>query len=331
MSSIPTGSDLAVTHASAIKDKVVLTTGVTLGSLGSGFVLAIARAHPALLILAGRSAAKNQQTAEAVTAQFPDVKVRTLELDLISLAAVRKAGETVNAWADVPRIDVLVNNAGVMAVDFKLSPDGYESQLAINHLGNFLFTNLIMGKILKSAAPRVVNVSSNGHRLSPFRFDDWNFRNGEFYNKWLSYGQSKTANMLMALSLAKKLGSKHNLLAFSVHPGLVISNLGTHLELFGDNAADMESMKEIDRIMGNGIAWLDFVSQFKAQTPDEAAVHLVYGAFDPEIAAHNGAYLSDIHVADPWTDILRPWATCPAEAERLWKLSEELVGQEFSY
>lgn len=171
-----TGSGLANRHASAIKGKVILITGVTLKTIGSGFALAVARAQPSLLILAGRSSTKNQETAKAVTDEFPDVKVRTLELDLISLAAVRTAANEVNGWADVPQIDVLVNNAGVMASDWALSPDGFETQLAINHLGHFLFTNLIMGKILKSSAPRIVIVSSNGHRFSPFRFDDYNFR-----------------------------------------------------------------------------------------------------------------------------------------------------------
>ncbi|KAI1252038.1 hypothetical protein MGN70_006610 [Eutypa lata] len=327
----PTGSDLATRHASAIKGKVVLTTGVTLGTLGSGFVLAIARAQPSLLILAGRSRTKNQETAQAVADQFPGVKVRTLELDLVSLAAVHAAADTVNAWADVPRIDVLVNNAGVMATDWALSPDGFESQLAINHLGHFLFTNLIIGKILKSPAPRIIIVSSNGHRLGPFRFDDYNFRNGECYNKWLSYGQSKTANMLMAVSLAEKLGAKHNLSTFSVHPGLVITNLGSHLKLFGDDASDMDSMKEIDRLFGNSVAWMDFATDIKALTPDEAASNLVYAAFDPDVTAHNGAYLEDCHVADPWIGAVKPWATSPIEAERLWKLSEKLVGHVFAY
>ncbi len=99
MSSDPkSGSALALTHAAAIKGKVILTTGVTLGTLGSGFVLAVARAKPSLLILAGRSPAKNEETARTVSEQFPDVKVRTLKLDLVSLAAVREAAATVNGW-----------------------------------------------------------------------------------------------------------------------------------------------------------------------------------------------------------------------------------------
>lgn len=99
-----TGSELAVEHAAAIQGKVVLTTGVTLGTLGAGFVLAIARAQPALLILAGRSRSKNEETARAVAEQFPGVQVRTLtlELDLVSQAAVRAAAAIVNGWADVP-------------------------------------------------------------------------------------------------------------------------------------------------------------------------------------------------------------------------------------
>ncbi|KAI0157180.1 NAD(P)-binding protein [Hypoxylon sp. FL1284] len=324
------GNALALTHASAIKGKTIVVTGVTLGGLGGGFVRAVAQAQPSMLILAGRSTAKLEQTAKAVSEKFPDVKVRPLELDLISLAASRKAAETVNAWDDVPQIDVLVNNAGVMATEWAASPEGHESQMAINHLGHFLFTNLIMGKLLKSPAPRIVIVSSNGHRLSPVRFDDPNFKDGKIYNKWTAYGQSKTANMLMAISLAEKLGKKNNLSAYSVQPGLVISNLGSHLKLFGDDTSDLDAMKSIDAFYGCHLAWIDYATHFTAQTPEQAASNLVYAAFDPAIPT-NGAYLEDCRVASPWTDVLLPWATSSVEAERCWKLSEKLVGQEFSY
>lgn len=170
-----TATELVGELASEIKGKVVLTTGVSPKGLGAIFVEAIARAQPALLILAGRNPAKATQTAEAVKAIDPSVQTRILELDVGSLAAVRSAADVVKSWADVPSIDVLVNNAGIMAVDFKLSPDGYESQFATNHLGPFLFTNLIIDKILASKSPRIVNVSSDGHRLNPIRWDDYNF------------------------------------------------------------------------------------------------------------------------------------------------------------
>jgi len=226
----PTATGLAETYKDQIAGKVVLTTGVSPSGLGASFVQSIVSAKPALLILAGRNAAKVEETAQALRAGpgGADVQVRTLSLDLSSLAAVREAAATVNGWADVEHIDVLVNNAGIMAVDYSVTADGFESHFATNHLGPFLFTNLIMDKLLAAPAPRVVMVSSDGHRLGPVRFADANFSQG-FYNKWLAYGQSKTANMLMGLSLARKLG-KRGLLAFSLHPGVINTHLGDHLD-----------------------------------------------------------------------------------------------------
>lgn len=159
-----------------IKDKVVLTTGPSPTSIGATFVEAIARAQPALIILAGRNLSKLRKTADAISQKQPQVPVRLLQLDLGSLAAVREAAAEVKSWDDVPHIDVLVNNAGIMATKFALSPDGFENQFATNHLGHFLFTNLIMDKVLASRSPRVVNVSSDGHRLGPIRWADYNFR-----------------------------------------------------------------------------------------------------------------------------------------------------------
>jgi flavin-binding protein dodecin len=170
-----TASELVGELASEIKGKVVLTTGVSPKGLGAFFVEAIAKAEPTMLILAGRNTAKTSQTADAVKAANTSVETRVLELDLGSLAAVRRAADVVRSWADVSCIDVLVNNAGIMAVDFKLSPEGYENQLATNYLGPFLFTNLILDKIIASSSPRVVNVSSDGHRLNPIRWYDYNF------------------------------------------------------------------------------------------------------------------------------------------------------------
>lgn len=173
-----TANELANDLASQINGKVVLTTGVSPSTLGSSFVQLIATAQPKLLILAGRNTTKLEKVASTISAAHPRVQIRLLELDLFSLAAVRDSAAKVNAWDDVPHIDILVNNAGVMATEFKLSPEGVESQFATNHLGHFLFANLVMDKILAASEPRIVNVSSDGHRLSPMRWGDHNFEVG---------------------------------------------------------------------------------------------------------------------------------------------------------
>lgn len=253
-------SQLAADYASIIKGKTILTTGVTPGSIGAAYVESVAAASPALLILAGRSADKLAQEAANIKAKHPDVPTRTLVVDLMSLDSVRKAAAEVNAWDDVKNIDVVHNCAGIMAHPFKLSPEGYESHLAANHLGHFLLTNLLMDKILASPQPRVAIVTSNGHRLSHMRWDDLNFdvralpcsyqprltlqQNGKYYDRWTAYGQSKTANMLMAMSLAEKLGAR-GLQSFSIHPGLIMgSGLGQHLDFSDMQKGDFATLRK---------------------------------------------------------------------------------------
>ncbi|KAL2784314.1 hypothetical protein BJX66DRAFT_316882 [Aspergillus keveii] len=319
-----TAEELVKNLADEIKGKVILTTGPSSASIGATFVETIAHAQPALLILAGRSTSKLQQTADAITKENSSVPVRLLQLELGSLAAVKRAAAEVNSWSDVPYIDVLVNNAGIMATDFALSPEGYESQFATNHLGHFLFTNLIIDKILASSSPRIVNVSSDGHRLSPIRWADTNFQEGETYNRWSAYGQSKTANMLMAVYLAERLGSK-GLLAYSLHPGVIVGTGLTRGIPFEEMAPELVAL---DRALGNEQGWGKGMSM---KTSQQGAATTVYAAFEPSLRAFNGKHLDNCHVADPWVDTVKPWATDKVEAERLWKLSEDLVGQEFNY
>ncbi|KAI9370069.1 hypothetical protein BJX61DRAFT_535956 [Aspergillus egyptiacus] len=311
--STTTADELAQHFSAEIKDKIILTTGPSPTSIGATFVESIARAQPALIILAGRNTSKLQKTADAIARENANVPVRLLQLDLGSLAAVREAAKQVNSWEDVPRIDVLVNNAGIMATEFALSPEGFENQFATNHLGHFLFTNLIMNKILAAPSSRVVNVSSDGHRLGPIRWGDYNFQNGETYNRWSAYGQSKTANILMAVSLAERLGPK-GLQAYSLHPGVIF-----------DTSLSLTSVADaLDKSLGNPEGW----GAFKKKTNQQGAATTVYAAFEPGLQDRNGAYLQDCHVADPWTETVKPWATDKVEAERLWKLSEELVKQD---
>ncbi|KAM0417059.1 hypothetical protein ACHAPT_012965 [Fusarium lateritium] len=319
-------SELIADYANIIKGKTILTTGVTPTGLGATFVEATAAANPELLILAGRTASKLEELSKIISAAHPNIKTRHLIVDLGSMDSVRKAAEEVNGWGDVPQIDVVVNNAGVMAIPYAQTVDGFETQFAADHLGHFLLTNLIMDKILASKSPRVVNVSSNGHSFSPVRFYDPHFSNGETYDMWAAYGQAKTANMLFSLSLAQKLESR-GLQAYSVHPGLIMTtNLGNHLD-FSSPHKDLGSFLQAHRQRGHSEGW-----EFFEAVPVEvgAATH-AFAAFDPNIKASNGAYLLDSRVADPYVDTVKSWARDTVEADKTWKLSEELVKQRFSY
>lgn len=169
------GSQLVSELRATITGKVILVTGTSPGGIGAFYSVAVAKAQPALLILAGRVLKTIQETADQIKAESPGVAVKTLVVDLASLESVRTAAAEVNGWADVPHIDVLVNNAGIMAVPYTKTVDGFERQFATNHLGPFLFTNLILGKVLASPHKRVVMVSSGGLRYNGVRYGDYGF------------------------------------------------------------------------------------------------------------------------------------------------------------
>ncbi len=160
---------VAAAFPSAIKDRTIVITGAN--KLGIGFTTAQALASqaPRRLILAGRSTAKVQECIDALRSEYPDVDYRPLQVDLSSQESVRKAASTVMAWEDVPDIDLLINNAGVMNLPERtLSPEGIEMHLATNHVGHFLFTNQILPKLIAAAKDsprgfvRVINISSVG-------------------------------------------------------------------------------------------------------------------------------------------------------------------------
>ena len=152
----------------------VLITGVTQGSIGSEVALQLSHHRPSVLILAGRNLSKLQATETVLKSVSPSVSTRLLELDLSSQKQVRKASEEVIRYAEP--IDRLINNAAIMAVPYSKSVDGQESQFATNHVGHFLFTNLIMPKLLAAEkGARIINVSSSGHKREQMRFEDFGF------------------------------------------------------------------------------------------------------------------------------------------------------------
>lgn len=215
-------------------------------------------------------------------------------LDLASLSSVRSAAQAILGAHD--RIDVLVNNAGVMATPEARTADGFELQLGTNHLGHFLLTALLAPAIGPRA--RIVNTSSLGHLVSGMRWDDPHFRTTP-YDKWQAYGQSKTANILFTRGLAAR-----GFTAYAVHPGAIDTGLFRHL-------SDTE------------LAFTRQASESEMRSPAQGIATIVWAATADGIPS--GSYLADCQVADAL-----PHATDPAESERLWTWSQEQVGHTFA-
>lgn len=340
-------STVAEAFSAQIADKVILITGVNPSGIGGSTTEAIAAHSPQLLILSGRSQTKVDEVDEViekVRSAHPHVHCRYLHLDLSSQKSVRAAAHEVLSYTDVPQVDILINNAGVMNVPERtLSEDGIEIQFATNHIGHFLFTNLILGKLIASArgsargATRIVNVSSRGVRFSPVRFSDLNFTKtfdqlpeserpdldilkGSFfdinasgtYHGMVAYGQSKSANVLFSLALTDRLYEKHGILSFGLHPGGILTELSRH-----SDPATIEAALERYRAAG-----LVFKSL------EAGAATTLVAALDPQLGPASkdgkGIFMDDCQIAET-----ARWATDPVAAEKLWAVSEELVGEKF--
>jgi len=286
---------------------------VTGGSSGLGQETARAlAAHGAEVTLTARDVPKGEAVADDIRASTGNQRVGVEALELGSLAAVRAAAARV--LAKLPRMDLLIDNAGVMACPFAKTADGFELQFGSNHLGHFLFTCLLVPALLRSAASRVVCLSSRGHHIAPVDFDDLNFERRP-YDKWQSYGQAKTANVLFAVELDRRLSSRGTR-AFAVHPGAIVTELGRHLQ-----PEDIQYLQTRSRGM-----------QFK--TVEQGAATSCFAATAPELRGRGGLYLEDCHVAEvnDAADALegvKSYALDRANAARLWETSERLVGQRF--
>ncbi|KAJ2957932.1 hypothetical protein NQZ79_g6391 [Umbelopsis isabellina] len=306
-----TADEVGAALANEIRGKTVLITGATTGGLGAEAAMVLAKHHAKLIILACRRVEAIFETMNKIKQEVPDANLRPLVLDLASLASVREAAKRVNNYAEP--IDVLINNAGVMAPPYFLTEDGFEGQLATNHLGPFAFTNLIMPRILASTtgSPRIVNVSSTVHWLSPIRYDDPGFQEGKVYDNFIAYGQSKTANILFSKELSRRYKDK-GLLAFSLHPGGIQTNLLRHFDIA---KVLQEGVKDYK---GNSF---DLTAIKWKSIQVGTATHLV-AAFDPSIADQNGSFLEDAQVHN---ELARPDALDPQNAKRLWELSEQML------
>lgn len=250
----------------------------------------------------------------------PSIKVTFVPVELDDLDSVRKGANDISSRTS--QVHCLINNAGIMAVKaYTTNKAGIESQFATNHLGHFLLTNLLMPQIFAAAreqGARIVNLTSDGYKISPFRFEDYNFSQGKLYNMWAGYGQSKTANILFTAELASRFRQRGiQCQSFAVHPGVIMTtSLGGHLEqddFAGINAASLIFSGEPFQVG-------------KPKSPQQGVSTTLVAALDPEISTQSGRYMEDCQVKEA-----RAYATSKQNASRLWSLSEALVGEKFQF
>jgi NAD(P)-dependent dehydrogenase (short-subunit alcohol dehydrogenase family) len=235
--------------------------------------------------------------------------IEVTSLDLARLDSVRTAAQTIAAQH--PRIDILINNAGVMFTPPSTTADGFEFQFGVNHLGHFLLTTLLLPQLRAAAAAsgeaRVATLSSEAHRNWGIDLDDIDFqRRG--YDTFLAYGQSKSANILMTIELHRRFGTE-GITALAVHPGTCATNLARYM--------DHATLKKMFAMSAETFA------PENMKTVAQAAATTVWAATEPSLAGHGGAYLADCRI-----DKADAAATDPAAAQRLWQLSQEWVGSD---
>ncbi|KAI1081833.1 NAD(P)-binding protein [Whalleya microplaca] len=318
------GMTLVHQFADQVKGKTFLLTGPSPGGLGAETVISLATESPAMIILVGRTLRKAQPTLDAIRATSNAIKTKFVEADLASLKSVRAAAQTILADPEIAHIDVVINNAGVMATPFQLTVDGLEFQLQSNHLGHFVLTNTIMPKLAQAA--RIVLLSSSGHRHNGVRFADPNFAEPGSYSEFAAYGQAKTAVVLYAVALNARLGAR-GVRAFAVDPGHVATGLQANLL-----AMDKERMMEVLEAAAwriNGMALANVGKTFPSKTLQQGVATVIRAALDPELGKdEEGVFLEDVNLTtDPKS--IKEWATDPELAEKSWKMSEELVGEKF--
>jgi len=285
---------LEVGKMESMAGKTILVTGGTSG-IGRATALGLAR-QGARLLLVGRSPERGEDTLAALRAAAPDAQATLLLADLASLKEVRALAERVLERA--ARLDVLVNNAGVVVTKRSNTVDGFEKMFAVNHLAAFLLTGLLLPRLRESCPSRIVNVASEAHRMGPLDLSD--LQSERSFGSLKSYGRSKSANILFTYELARRLEGS-GITANCLHPGAIASRLGR----------------------GNGVL-LDGVQRIAGlfmKSPQQGARTSIYLASSPEVASLSGRYFvkcRERRSATPTHD--------REAARQLWRDSEELTG-----
>ncbi|HRK65514.1 MAG TPA: oxidoreductase [Terricaulis sp.] len=290
--------------------KVAIVTGGYSG-LGLETTRALARAG-AIVIVPARTPEKAQKAL---------VDIANVEQAALDLADPQSIDAFAGGFLSrTKQLDILVNNAAIMASPLMRDARGYEAQFATNHLGHFQLTARLW-PALKAGGARVVSLSSIGHRISPPDLEDPSFERTE-YNKWVAYGRAKSANALFAIGLDAR-GKQHGVRAFAVHPGGIMTDLQRFMP------------EEEKRAMG----WIDengAVSE-RFKTPSQGAATSVWCAANAQLDGQGGVYCEDCDIAqqvpadDKGFSGVRPWAIDPDLADRLWTLSEKMTGARFAF
>lgn len=291
-----------------LSGKVAVVTGGYSG-IGLETTRALARAGAKVYV-----PVRNFDKAAETLGTIQIGEVIPLPMDLGDFASVRRFVDEMLESEE--QIDLLINNAGIMACPQAQIEGGWESQFGINHLGHFILTKGLLPALLAADAPRVVCLSSIGHRRGGVNFDDINFEQTP-YEKWTAYAQAKTANALFALGLDMKYAEK-GLRAFSVHPGGIMTPLQRHL--------DNQEMVALGWLDENGNLSELADSLFKSTT--QGCTTTLWAATSEMLQGKGGLYCEDCDVADladeasPRYFGVAQWAVDPALANQLWELSE---------
>jgi NAD(P)-dependent dehydrogenase (short-subunit alcohol dehydrogenase family) len=295
-----------------LSGKTAFVTGGYSG-IGTETVKALAGAG-ARVILGGR---RPEQAAETLGDILDQLTV--LKLELTDPAAIDACAEAVAK--ETGKLDIIINNAAIMANPLSRDARGFESQFATNHLGHFqLLMRLWPLAKAVGAGARIVALSSLAHKRSGFHAEDPHYERRD-YEKWQAYGQAKTANALFALHL-DTLAAPHGVRAFSVHPGGIMTNLGRYLT--EEDIAMFRARAEDNPEAGPSIVW---------KTPEQGAATSIWAATSPKLIGMGGVYCEDCDIAalsesdDEVAGIgVMPHACDAAAAEKLWAMSEEMVG-----
>lgn len=285
-----------------IDGKVVVITGCNTG-IGKETARDLF-VRGAKILMAVRNVEKGEQAKQEIMESSKGAEgvgsLEVLQLDLSSLQSVRNFASGVDS--SVNKIDILINNAGIMACPRNETSDGFESQLGVNHLGHFLLTLLLLPRIRAAAPSRIINLSSMAHKFGRIHFD--NLMLNERYTPFAAYSQSKLANILFTRKLANLLEGT-GVSVYAVHPGVVRTELARHMPTW-------------QKILLKPIMVL-------SKSPVKGAQTSIYCAVEPGLAEQTGRYYADCA-----EHTLGRAATSEEDAQKLWSLSEELTGEKFS-